>query len=118
MIYMAKIMIRLGNLVSRGFTSENLTNLLSGKIVPLAGISGIPYAKGGETLKNFKDQLYRRDIYYLVSKEEVIKALASAQGSEGAIMEINQLYQGWTYIPFFKSSCKIIEGLPENVVLQ
>ena len=118
MIYMAKIIIRLGNLVARGFTSKNLTDLLSGKEVPLAGISGIPYARDGEILENFRDQLHRRDIYYLVSKEEVIKALASAQGSGRAITEISQLYRGWTYVPFFKSSCKIIEGRPENVVLQ
>ena len=107
------IIIRLGNFKAEGYASRHLIECLSGRELPLAGVSKIPYVRGGEILENFKEILPFDDIYYLGRKDHVVQSLARV--SPRAAAEIEEIYGQLEYIPFKKESCRIIEGLPENV---
>jgi hypothetical protein len=99
-------MILIGNIETKGDASEHLIKNLTGLELPLAGIATVPYLPGQEILSNFEKLLNRDGFCYLVSKFELMQALALI--SPRAAAEVQVKYPRLDYLPFCKESCHLI----------
>jgi hypothetical protein len=98
--------IQFGKLSPCNGHSLLLAESLSGRKLPIAAIAIAFYAKGREIF-DIETYLFRRDILYLVCKEDIILAL----NSEKAVEEIEKSYPHVEFVPIFPSSCRLI--MPE-----
>ncbi len=98
--------ILVGNIAAKGDASEHLIKNLIGLELPLAGIAAVPYLPGQEILSGFEKMLGEDGFCYLVSKFELMQALALV--SPNAATEVQMKYFRLNYLPLTKESCHII----------
>jgi len=107
-------MILIGNLAAKGDASEHLIKKLSGLELPLAGIAPVPYLPGQEILSDYEKFLGEEGFCYLVSKLELIQALA--KNSLSAAAEVQAKYLRLDYLPLAKESCRVISHCAPKIV--
>ena len=108
------IMILIGKPSRNGDASGYLIEKLSGLELPLAGIARVPYLPGQEIVTDFEKYLGEDGFCYLVSKFELMQALAHT--SPAAAEEIKLKYSRLTFLPLEKESCHIISHNSQGVI--
>jgi hypothetical protein len=99
-------MIKLGELKPKGDASKHLVECLSGQELPLAGIAQTPYVPGDEILEGYAERLFDPGVCFLVKTDHALQVLSSI--SQPAHAEARNLYYENEYLPFQRSSCRLI----------